>query len=550
MRAMHSLRSVVASLGRLPRALRLAVFTFMALVGAVALSMPPGSAQTEPGPGRAIVLDLDGAVTPAIADYLTREMRRAADDDARLIVIRMDTPGGLDAAMRDIIRAILNSPVPVATWVGPSGARAASAGTYILYASHVAAMAPGTNLGAATPVQIGGGGGGGGSPFGGFGQDEDEGEAPAGEAMEEVAQDGGQAADGAENGAQAADGAENGAQAANGAENGAPADGATAAGNGEAAEDEAEPTRRFEPETAAEAKVIHDAVAYIRGLAELRDRNADWAERAVREAVSLSATAAAEQNVIDFTATSLQVLLERADGMEVLVGEETVTLATVGLEIEEREMGLLTQILQIITDPNVALLLMVFGFYGIVFEIINPGTLIPGTIGAICLLTGFYALAVLPVNIAGGALMLLGVALLVGEAFAPSFGVLGIGGAIALTLGAALLIDTDAPGIEISWPIIGAIGVASLAFALMVARLAQTSHRRSVATGREELVGAEGRVVDWRGNTGGVHIHGERWRARSDAPLEKGDRVRVERVDGLTLVVAPVSASTEKPATG
>jgi membrane-bound serine protease (ClpP class) len=505
---MDTLRSVVASLGRLPRALRLAVFSLIALAGAVGLSLPQGAAQTDAGPGRAVVLDLDGAVTPAMADYLTREMRKAAEEGARLIVIRMDTPGGLDASMRAIIREILASPVPVATWVGPSGARAASAGTYILYASHVAAMAPGTNLGAATPVQIGGGG----SPFGG--QQDEEAEAPA---PEEVAEDDARASDGGQ-----------------------------AAEDGEAAGGEATPARRFEPRTAAEAKVVNDAVAYIRGLAELRDRNADWAERAVREAVSLGAREAAEQNVIDFTATSLNALLESADGMEVQVGEDTVTLATAGLELEEREMGFRTQILQIITDPNVALLLMVFGFYGIVFEIINPGTLIPGTIGAISLLTGFYALSVLPVNIAGGALMLLGLALLVAEAFAPSFGVLGIGGAIALTLGATLLIDTEVPGMELSWPIIVAIGVASFGFAILVARLAQTSHRRRVATGREEMIGSEGTVLEWSGTAGAVHIHGERWRARSDRALSPGERVSVVAVDGLTL---DVRAPEAEPAT-
>jgi membrane-bound serine protease (ClpP class) len=506
---MDTLRSVVASLGRLPRALRLAVFSLVALAGAVGLSLPQGAAQTDAGPGRAVVLDLDGAVTPAMADYLTREMRKAAEEGARLIVIRMDTPGGLDASMRAIIREILSSPVPVATWVGPSGARAASAGTYILYASHVAAMAPGTNLGAATPVQIGGGGG---SPFGG--SDDDEADTPA---VEEVAEDDATATDGAE-----------------------------AAGEGEPTEGEAAPARRFEPRTASEAKVVNDAVAYIRGLAELRDRNADWAERAVREAVSLGAREAAEQNVIDFTASSLNALLESADGMEVQVGEDVVTLATAGLELEEREMGLRTQILQIITDPNVALLLMVFGFYGIVFEIINPGTLIPGTIGAISLLTGFYALSVLPVNIAGGALMLLGLALLVAEAFAPSFGVLGIGGAIALTLGATLLIDTEVPGMELSWPIIVAIGVASFGFAILVARLAQTSHRRRVATGREEMIGSEGTVLEWSGTAGAVHIHGERWRARSDRALSPGERVSVVAVDGLTL---DVRAPEAEPAT-
>jgi membrane-bound serine protease (ClpP class) len=470
----------------LPRALRLVLFTMLALVGAVALSQ----SQTQEGPGRAILLDLDGAVTPASADYLQRGIRDAAAEGASLVIIRMDTPGGLDASMRTIIREILASPVPVASWVAPSGSRAASAGTYILYASHVAAMAPGTNLGAATPVAIGGGGG---SPFGGAQEEADE-------AIDDDAAESGE--------------------------------------SGEA-------PRRFEPQTASEAKVVNDAVAYIRGLAEMRDRNADWAERAVREAVSLGATAAAQENVIDFVARSLDDLLAQADGMVIEIGEDEITLATEGLEVEEREMGLRGQILQVLTDPNVALLLMVFGFYGIVFEIINPGTLIPGTIGSISLLTGFYALSVLPVNIAGAALMLLGVALLVAEAFAPSFGVLGIGGAIALTLGATLLIDTDVPGFDVSWPVVGAIAVASFGFAILVARLAQTSHRRKVATGREEMIGAEGTVLEWSGTSGAVHTHGERWQARAEGPLAPGAQVEIVGVDGLVLRVRALGAADD-----
>jgi membrane-bound serine protease (ClpP class) len=470
------------------RTLRLSLFALMALIGATAMSF----SQQQAPEGRAVVLTLEGAVTPASADYLVDGMQRAAAEDARLVVIRMDTPGGLDASMRAIIREILASPVPVATWVAPSGSRAASAGTYILYASHVAAMAPGTNLGAATPVQLGGGGGG--LPFGA--EEEQRERDGAGE---------------------------------------------------EAAGDEAEdaPRTRFEPRTAAEAKVVNDAVAYIRGLAQLRGRNADWAERAVREAVSLDAQEAAAENVIDFVAPTLDALLAAADGMVVSLGGDQVTLATAGMEVEEREMGLRHRLLQIITDPNVAMLLMVFGFYGIVFEIINPGTLIPGTIGAISLLTGFYALSVLPVNIAGAALMLLGVALLVAEAFAPSFGVLGIGGAVALTLGAAMLIDTDVPGFEMSWPAVGAVGVARLAFALLVARLAQTAHRRRVATGREEMIGAEATVLEWSGGSGAVHTHGERWRAQGPEDLAPGDRVWIVGIDGLVLRVGSEESAAD-----
>jgi membrane-bound serine protease (ClpP class) len=495
---MRSLRTIAG--GAALRA-RLVFFTLLALVGAVGLTQSQTRAQTGPGGDRrAIVLTLDGAVSPASADYITRGIADAAAEGAALVVLRMDTPGGLDSSMRAIIREILASPVPVASYVAPSGARAASAGTYILYASHVAAMAPGTNLGAATPVAIGGGGSpfGDGSPFGG---EEEEAPAPAEDAADE-----------------------------------------------EAAEDEA-PPRRFEPATASEAKVINDAVAYIRGLADLRGRNADWAERAVREAVSLTGSAALAENVIDLTATSLADLLAQADGRVVQVGETEVTLATEGLILEEREPGLRNQILSIITDPNVALLLMVFGFYGIVFELLNPGALVPGTIGAISLLTGFYALAVLPVTIAGAALMLLGLALLVAEAFAPSFGILGIGGAVALTLGATLLFDGDVPGMELSWPVIAAVGVMSLGFALLVARLAVTSHKERVSTGREEMIGSEAEVLDWSGESGAVHTHGERWRARAAVPLVPGDTVTVTAIDGLVLEVAPRAAAARAPET-
>jgi membrane-bound serine protease (ClpP class) len=486
--------SLTAAGGRAALGMRLAFFTLLALVGLGGLT------QSQTGPGgdrRAVVLTLDGAVSPASADYITRGIADAAAEGAALVVLRMDTPGGLDSSMRTIIREILASPVPVATYVAPSGARAASAGTYILYASHVAAMAPGTNLGAATPVAIGGGGG---SPFGDrspFGGEE---EAPAEDAAD-----------------------------------------------GEAAEEETPPTR-FEPTTASEAKVINDAVAYIRGLADLRGRNADWAERAVREAVSLTSTAALAENVIDLTATSLADLLAQADGRVVQVGETEVTLATEGLILEEREPGLRNQILSIITDPNVALLLMVFGFYGIVFELLNPGALVPGTIGAISLLTGFYALAVLPVTIAGAGLMLLGLALLVAEAFAPSFGVLGIGGAVALTLGATLLFDGDVPGMELSWPVIAAIGVMSVGFALLVARLAVTSHKERVSTGREEMIGAEARVLDWSGTSGNVFIHGERWRARAAEPVAAGETVTVTAMEGLVLEVVPRDAAGDAAA--
>jgi membrane-bound serine protease (ClpP class) len=280
-------------------------------------------------------------------------------------------------------------------------------------------------------------------------------------------------------------------------------------------------------------------VAYIRGLAELRGRNSAWAERAVREASSLSSSAAARENVIDFTAATIDELLRQADGRTVQVGQQEVTRSTAGLTVEEIEPDWRTRLLAVVTDPNVALILMMIGIYGLIFEFMNPGTLIPGTIGGISLLVGLYALAVLPVSFAGVGLILLGMALIVAEAFAPSFGILGIGGAVALVLGATILFDTgDVPGIEVSWPVIAAIAVASLGMAMLVARLAVTSRRVAVVSGRERIIGAEAIVLEWTGNTGWVRLQGERWRARGDRIFLAGDRVRVVALDGLTVEVA------------
>jgi membrane-bound serine protease (ClpP class) len=429
----------------------------------------------------AIVLTLDGVVGPATADYIVSGIQRAAKREAAIVVLRIDTPGGLDTSMRDIVRAILASPVPVASFVAPSGARAASAGTYILYASHVAAMAPGTNLGAATPISIGGGGG---LPLGEKDKNDDKGvkDKPAA------------------------------------------------------------------PANASEAKAINDAVAYIRGLAELRGRNVDWAERAVRDASSLTATDAARETVIDFTATSIDDLLVKANGMKVRVGHAQMTLDTRGITVEEITPDWRTRLLSAITHPNIALILMMVGVYGLIFEFMNPGALVPGTIGGISLVMGLYALAVLPVSYAGVGLIILGGALVAAEAVTPSFGVLGVGGTAAFVLGAAILFDTDMPGLQISWQVLGAVGITSLLMSLLVAWLAFTSRRGKVVSGKEQMIGAAGEVLSWDGTKGYVLTHGERWQAVSDKPMAVGQAVRIDDIDGLTLKIteAPITAQ-ERP---
>lgn len=437
--------------------------------------------ESAPQAGLALVLTINGAIGPASADYIISGLEEARDRGAKAIIIQMDTPGGLDTSMRDMIRAILASPVPVLTYVSPSGARAASAGTYILYASHIAAMAPGTNLGAATPVSIGGGG----LPLPGGGQpDKEPGKDPQEAQKEEDA----------------------------------------AAGD------------------PMKAKMVNDAVAYIRSLAELRGRNGEWAEKAVREAASLSADAAFSKNVIDIKARSLTDLLDQAHGRAVRLGERETVLDTQNLTPETLDPDWRHELLATITSPNVALILMMIGIYGIIFEFMNPGAIYPGTIGAISLFLALYAFAALPINIVGIGLILLGIALIGAEAVSPSFGALGIGGTIAVVLGATILIDTDAPGFAISWQVLAGIAVTTLGFTYLAAHLAVTSHRRKVVTGQEEMIGAHASVTDWDGESGHVHTHGERWRARGPAALKAGDPVIIEALDGLTLQVAPATS--------
>ncbi|TVR11837.1 MAG: nodulation protein NfeD [Salinarimonadaceae bacterium] len=451
------------------------------LVGAVGLAAQDTAPPAEP----VVVLTAQGAVSPALSDYIRRNLNSAAERGSPLLVLKLDTPGGLDSSMREIIQAILASPVPVATWVAPQGARAASAGAFIAYASHVAAMAPATNLGAATPVALTG------PPA-----SDDDGQRMPWPFGQSQAED-------------------------------------------EAAESEDAPaaTQR-QPRNAMEAKVVNDAVAYIRGLAELRGRNADWAEAAVREGVSLSASAAAAEGVIDFIASDLASLLAQADGRSVVMdGGDEFTLATAGLDHVVITPDWRTAVLSVITNPNVALILMLVGVYGVILEFLNPGVLLPGTIGGISLLLGLYALALLPISYAGVGLILLGLALVVAEAFAPSFGILGIGGTVALVLGALILIDTDAPGFAVSVPVIAGVAVSGAALTLIVARLAAKSFRARVVSGVEDMIGAAAKVTHWRQGEGHVWVHGESWRARGPETLGAGEMVRVIKIDGLVLHV-------------
>jgi len=450
-----------------------------ALFGAAGVAQDEAEAPARGAPPLAMLSTIEGAIGPATARQVADAVAAAEAARADVLILKINTPGGLVTSTRDIISSILESTVPVAGYVAPAGGHAASAGTYIIYATAIAAMAPGTNIGAATPVTIGGG-----MP-------------------------------------------------------GLPSPGETPARDGDK---EDAPAPQKSNEDAMTAKATNDAVAHIRSLAELHGRNADWAEKAVREGASLSARDAVAEGVVEFMASDIGELLRLMHGREVVTATGKRLLDTEGAAVTEIEPGAMTKLLAILSNPNVAFILMLIGIYGLIFEFSNPGTIGPGVIGAICLLLGLYALNQLPLDYAGLALILLGLALMIAEAFSPSFGVLGLGGVVAFVLGGAMLIDSDQPEFQLSWGTIGGTAAVSVVTLVLIIGYAWRAQRKPVATGSEEMTGMEVRVLDWANGQGHVWAHSERWRARGPHQLAPGATAKVERLDGLTLIIsdAPV----------
>jgi membrane-bound serine protease (ClpP class) len=439
---------------------------------AAALIAAAAACAAAAGPAQVYEVDIEGGIGPATAEHVERALHKAADAKAQLVILRMDTPGGLDGAMRSIIKAVLASPVPVAGFVAPQGARAASAGTYILYAAHIAAMAPATNLGAATPVAIGLGG------------------------VESH-----------------------------------PLPGASGAASG---------ASRSVTEDAMSAKRVSDAVAFIRGLAQLRGRDVAWSEQAVREAASLPAADALSRHVIDLIATDVPDLLNQLDGRVVKLREGvTVKLATRGASVVKVEADWRGHLLAVVSDPSLALMLMMLGVYGLLFEFLNPGMILPGVIGGVALLLALWGLQMLPINYAGLGLILLGIAFFAAEAFVPSHGALGAGGIAAFAFGALLLVDTDIPGFGVSPWTVASITLVSALIVVAIVSMAAKARRRPVVSGAATLLGATGEVIEFENGQGWAHVAGERWRVTSDRPLAPHQRFKVAGITGLTLRVSP-----------
>ncbi|MCW8879333.1 MAG: nodulation protein NfeD [Kangiellaceae bacterium] len=411
---------------------------------------------------------IDGAISPATADYFDRALEKATEDKAQLLILQLNTPGGLDKSMRHMIQVILDSSIPIVTYVSPKGARAASAGTYIVYASHVAAMADATNLGSATPVSIG--------------------------LVEPPKQD----------------------------------------GQKDTKESSAKQTM-----DAMQRKMINDAKAYIKGLAQLRERNQEWAEQAVESAANLPAKDALEKQVINIIAYDLEHLIKQLHGKQIKLNKETITLDVAESELVVFDSDWRTELLIIITDPSIAYLLLLAGIYGLMFEFLNPGSLLPGTLGAICLLVALYALNMLPINYAGLALLLLGIGLMVAEAFAPSFGILGMGGIAAFSIGSFMLLDSEVPGYQIAPALIVSTSIASAVLLIFIVSMIIKSRRSPEVSGQKELINHTAIATESFDGLGRVMIRGEVWQAISEQPISKSQQVKVVAIDGLTLKIKP-----------
>ena len=437
--------------------------------------------------GQVIVITINGPIGPATSDYVLNGLDEAIKTSAELVLLKMDTPGGLDTAMRDIIQGIISSPIPIVTFVSPSGARAASAGTYILYASHIAAMAPATTLGAATPVEIGG------MPkLPGAPQTSDEKTMEDNEEIEQPTYD------------------------------------------------------KYVP-NAMQNKIINDAAAYIRSLAQLRGRNEKWAEKAVRSASSLSAEEAINNNVIDLIANNIEDLLTKLNNYSVkILGAEHKLLTAATTSINYYEPDWRNKLLSVITDPNILPILMTLGMFGLIYEMLNPGFVLPGVLGGICILLALYAAQVLPINYAGLALILLGILFMIGEAFVPSFGALGIGGVIAFVIGSIILIDTDYEGYGISIPFISTFAAANALFFFTMLSMVLKARHKPIVSGREELIGSAGEVIESVENYGRVRVHSENWQAKSNSTIAPGQKIRVTGIEGLTLIVEPENYTSEE----
>jgi membrane-bound serine protease (ClpP class) len=398
---------------------------------------------------KALVITVNGIINPVSAEFITKSIEKATAIKAETLIIRLDTPGGLETSMKSIVKEILGSSVPVVVYVSPSGARAASAGVFITLAAHIAAMAPGTNIGAAHPVAVG-------------------------EKMDKVMSE----------------------------------------------------------------KATNDAAAYIKAIATQRGRNAQWAEDAVRNSVSITENDALKKNVIDLIAKDMDSLLMAIDGRKIKTPDSEKILNTANIAVVADEMDLRLKILDIISDPNIAYILMLLGFYGLLYELMSPGAVLPGIVGAICIVLAFYALQKLPVNYAGLLLIIIGMILFVLEVKVTSYGALTIGGIVSLTLGSLMLFDSPLPFLRVSLMVILPVVIVTSVLFVLTFRMVYKAHRKRPVTGREGLIGLHGKALSKTGPAGGsVMVHGEIWSAWSEEPVDVGEKIVVEAVNGLHLKV-------------